>query len=557
MKPVPIAALAALFVVGIATRSEAAPCVRKTFQTQMVKDACAKGGQDAAKDAMKAFNKQHGIKSCNDCHSSLAPSYNLKADGLAQFTKLGGQAVVAEAPKKPDARPDPKQPAIKPDPKQPSPPAIAGDPKLAFEKYKLENGLEVILSPDPSVPIVSVNVWYHVGSGHETHGRSGFAHLFEHMMFQGSKHVGEDKHFDLLKKIGVTEVNGTTNPDRTNYYETVPSNQIETALWLESDRMGYLLQPPMGKTGKPVEFKDSLANQIEVVRNERRQNYDNQAYGKTRFAVAAALYPEKHPYRYLTIGRHEDLVAASVDDVKNFFKTWYVPANATIAIVGDFDVAATKILVEKWFGKFPKAAKPKPIAVPAPTIKATEVSVDDSFAKLRRIQFVWHSPANFSDGDAELDFIGNALGREGTGRLFKALVYDRPLAQSVSAGQGGSMFSGQFSITVTLRGEANVAEVKKIVMAEVAKIVAAPITDKEFARVIAANEDGTIRGLETTMGRAQLLQSYNHYLGDPDRITWDLDRYRKTTPDKIRAVAAKYLAFDRVVTAVTLPKESK
>jgi zinc protease len=170
---------------------------------------------------------------------------------------------------------------------------------------------------------------------------------------------------------------------------------------------------------------------------------------------------------------------------------------------------------------------------------------------------VWHSPANFSDGDAELDFIGNALGREGTGRLFKALVYDRPLAQSVSAGQGGSMFSGQFSITVTLRGEANVAEVKKIVMAEVAKIVAAPITDKEFARVIAANEDGTIRGLETTMGRAQLLQSYNHYLGDPDRITWDLDRYRKTTPDKIRAVAAKYLAFDRVVTAVTLPKESK
>nr|MBA2540755.1 insulinase family protein [Deltaproteobacteria bacterium] len=351
----------------------------------------------------------------------------------------------------------------------------------------------------------------------------------------------------------VTEVNGTTNPDRTNYYETVPSNQLETALWLESDRMGYLLQPPIGKDGKPVEFKVSLANQIEVVRNERRQNYDNQPYGKMRFVLSAAMYPEKHPYRYLTIGKHEDLAAASVNDVMAFFKTWYVPANATVAIVGDFDVAATKKLVDKWFGKFPKSAKPKPVAVPAPTQKAIEVSVDDGFAKLRRVQFVWHSPANYGEGDAELDFVGEALGSEGTGRLYKALVYDRPLAQSVGAFQGGSTFSGQFSIVVTLRGDANLDEVKKIVAAEVAKITKETLTQKEFDRVIAANESAKIRGLETTMGRAQQLQTFNHYLGDPNKITWDLDRYRKTTLEKIRVTAAQYLRPDRMVTAITNP----
>jgi predicted Zn-dependent peptidase len=545
-------------LLGLAAPADAGPCVRKDFKTQMVADACAKGGQDAAKAAMKSFMGDKGLKSCNACHSKLGPSYELKADGLDQFVKLGGALLKKDAApaKTPAKTPDPKTPP-KPEEVRGFAPPMTGDPIIKYEKYMLDNGLEVILSPDPSVPVVSVDVWYHVGSGHESYGKSGFAHLFEHMMFQGSKHVGEDKHFDLLKKIGVTEVNGTTNTDRTNYYETVPSNQLETALWLESDRMGYLLQPPIGKTGKPVEFKDSLANQIEVVRNERRQRYDNEAYGKMLFALSAAMYPEKHPYRYLTIGKHEDLANASVNDVMGFFKTWYVPANATLAIVGDFDVAETKKLVEKWFGKFPKSAKPKPVVVPAPTIKSTDVAVDDSFAKLRRIQFVWHSPANFGEGDAELDFIGNALGREGTGRLYKALVYDRPLAQSVSAFQGGRTFSGQFQITVTLRSEANVDEVKKIVAAEVARIVKEPISEKEFARVIASNESGTIRGLETTMGRAEMLQSYNHFLGNPDRITWDLDRYRKTNPTKIRDVAAQYLRSDRMVTAITNPAGAK
>jgi len=564
MKAGIVAVTTALVVAALAARSDAGPCVRKDLKTVMVSEACAKGGQDAAKAAMKSFMGDKGIKTCNQCHSKLAPSYDLKADGLTQFAKLGGALlqVKKDPPKPADPKPGPKTP---PDPKTPPPkepaagfaPQIPGDPMIRYEKYTLDNGLEILLAPDPSVPVVSVNVWYHVGSGYEQYGKSGFAHLFEHMMFQGSKHVGEDKHFDPLKKIGVSDVNGTTNSDRTNYYETVPSNQLETALWLESDRMGYLLQPPIGKTGKPVEFKDSLANQIEVVRNERRQRYDNEAYGKMRFALAAALYPERHPYRYLTIGKHEDLANASVADVQNFFKTWYVPANATLAIVGDFEMADAKKLVEKWFAKFPKSGKPKPVTVPAPAIKATDVAVDDAFAKLRRVQFVWHSPAAYAAGDAELDFIASALGREGTGRLYKALVYDRPLAQNVNAFQGGQQFSGQFQISVTLRSDANLDEVKKIVAAEVAKIVKEPITDKEFSRVIASNEAGTIRSLETTMGRAETLQAYNHFLGDPNKITWDLDRYRKTSPAKIRDVAAQYLRSDRMVTAVTNPAGGK
>jgi zinc protease len=421
------------------------------------------------------------------------------------------------------------------------------DPKLAFERYTLPNGLEVILSPDRRVPIVAVNLWYHVGSGHEVHGRSGFAHLFEHMVFQGSKNVGSDKHFEVLRKIGGDSINGTTNPDRTNYFEVVPSNQLEAALWLESDRMGYLLDPA-------TFTKKSLDNQIDVVRNERRQRYDNVPYGKALFARYAGLYPEGHPYRYLTIGKHEDLTAASVDDVKAFFKTWYVPANATLTLVGDFDVPAAKKLIEKWFGSFPKSTKPVPVAVPAPSIRSAEVTVkNDDFAKLRQIVFAWHSPAQFAQGDAELDVAANALSQEGPGRLYKALVYDRPLAQSVSAGQYGASFSGMFTVTVTLRSEASIDEVKRIVAAEIARLGKEPLPEKNIARVVAAAEAYTIRGLESLLGRANMLQRYNHYLGDPDRLAWDLERYRTTTAEKVRAAAAKYLRPDRVVTVITIP----
>jgi len=419
-----------------------------------------------------------------------------------------------------------------------------GDPHLEIEKYKLANGLEVILAPDPSVPVVAVNLWYHVGSGNEVPHRSGFAHLFEHMMFQGSKNTGPDAHFPILQKAGATGVNGSTSEDRTNYFEVVPSNHIETALWLESDRMGHLLD---------ILDKKELENQIDVVRNEKRQRLDNVAYGKARFAEYEALYPEGHPYRHTTIGLHEDLVAASVDDVKGFFRTWYVPANATLVLAGDFETADAKKLVEKWFGSYPASVKPTMVRVAAPPVAAKEVTVDDSFAKLRQVTFAWHSPANYEPGDAELDVAAAALSREGWGRLYKTLVYDKQLAQSVRAGQGGMTFSGIFEITVQLRSGADLNEVKKIVMDEVEKLKHEDLDQRILDRVVAANESRMMYRLEDLQNRANMLQEYNQFLGDPNKFTWDLDRYRKTTPAKVRETVAQYLDPAHMITVVTNP----
>lgn len=443
--------------------------------------------------------------------------------------------------------------AAAPRPAEPAPAAApraterASDPALPHERYTLPNGLEVLLVPDRSVPLVAVSVWYHVGSGHETPGKSGFAHLFEHMLFQGSKNVGMDRHFDILKKAGSSQVNGTTNADRTNYFEVVPSHQLETALWLESDRMAHLL---------PTLTEQSLANQIDVVRNERRQRYDNVAYGLTRMHLAAALYPEGHPYRYLTIGRHEDLEAASLRDVVEFYKTWYVPANATLAIGGDFDVATVKAMVAKWFGSLPKSRKPQVVPVPPPPVRATHVVKQDAFAKLRLLQVAWLSPANFAQGDAELDLAATALAEEGSGRLYKILVHDRQLAQSVSASQLGSGFSGVFTIGVMLSPGADLAEVRRIIDAEVARLAREPMSDRELARAVIGFEAEALWGLEDLLRRVERLQAYNHYLGDPDRLTWDLDRYRRATPERVRAIAAQTLAPERAVSLLIEPKQA-
>jgi len=418
------------------------------------------------------------------------------------------------------------------------------DPQIPFEKYKLDNGLEVILMQDQSVPLAYVSVWYHVGSGDEVPGKSGFAHLFEHMLFQGSKNVGTDKHFEILKNIGATTVNGSTNSDRTNYFELVPSNQLETALWLESDRMSHLLENLT---------RESLDNQIEVVRNERRQSYDNRPYGKALFAEYEAMYPEGHPYRHLTIGKHEDLAAASVDDVKNFYRTWYVPSNATVVVGGDFDVATAKDLVKKWFGSFPASKKPDVVTIPAPTVAATEVAVTDPFAKQRQIQYVWHSPANFGAGDAELDIAADALGRQGTGRLYRILVHEKQLAQDVSASQGGMQFSGLFEITVNLRTGADAGEARKIIDAEVDRLRREAISDRELARAVTRFESGAVYSMESLLRRGERLQAYNHFLGNPGSLTWDLDRYRTTSADAVRATVAKYLDDAHRVVIVTTP----
>jgi zinc protease len=424
---------------------------------------------------------------------------------------------------------------------------------IQYERYLLDNGLEVILHRDPTAPLVAVNIWYHVGSGDETPGKSGFAHLFEHMMFQGAKHIGEDVHFDLLREIGGTGVNGTTNGDRTNYFETVPRHELETALWLESDRMGYMLD---------LLNEKSLANQIDVVRNERRQRYDNVPYGLERFAIASALYPEGHPYRYLTIGRHEDLENASLEDVHAFFKKWYVPSNATLTLAGDFEIDEAKALIDKWFGTFPKLPKPEHVVVKAPPLQKTvRTELRDPFARLERMHFVWHSPAALAAGDLELAAVGSALGSEGWGRLTKRLVDDEKIAQNVYVGQAGSGFSGIFSVVVTLTSgdEAKKrAQAAKAIDEELTRFIAEGPSKAELARHVIGLESSFVWGLEEIDNRANQLQFFNHYTGDPGYAQRYVERLRALTPAAVQAAAAEYLSMPRAeIVSIPVPKQDK
>src|SRR6186713_1940207 len=274
-------------------------------------------------------------------------------------------------------------------------------PKIAFEKYKLPNGLDVILSRDARVPMVAVNLWYHVGPANEEPGRTGFAHLFEHMMFQCSKHVPCDQHFQLLEAAGASDINGTTDYDRTNCFETLPSNQLELALWLESDRMGYLLDKI---------DQAALANQQDVVRNERRQSVENQPYGMAEEALVQLLYPAGHPYYGNVIGSHEDIQAVKLEDVQNFFKQYYAPNNASLAIVGDIDVAATKALVQKYFSALKRGAPVPKISATTPKITAERRKVVPSRVELPRVYMAWISPSFYKPGDADADITATMLG---------------------------------------------------------------------------------------------------------------------------------------------------
>lgn len=427
-------------------------------------------------------------------------------------------------------------------------PAAAADAPpvvdLKFEKYTLPNGLEVVLHTDPSAPQIAVNVWYHVGSGDEVLGKSGFAHLFEHMMFQGTKHTGEDVHFSTLEKLGASEVNGSTTTDRTNYFETLPKNAVETALWLESDRMGYLLDSLTEK---------SFRNQVDVVRNERRQRYEVRPYAQARFAVAQALYPEGHPYRYLTIGRHEDLENASLEDVREFFKTWYRPSDATLVVAGDFDVAAMKQLVEKWFGSFPALPKPERRKVETPTLeKVINIDQPDPMAQLDQIQRTWLAPANLAEGSFELAALGDVLGAQGWGRLYKRLVVEEPLCGTVYVYYDGRGLSGEFTVIARLNPGVERARVDAILTEEIAKLASEPVSDAELNRVVLNTESEFIWGLEDLTGRADQLQWFNHYTGDPGYAGKYLERLRAVTPASLQEAAKSWLGKP-YVEVVTVP----
>lgn len=414
---------------------------------------------------------------------------------------------------------------------------------IPYERYTLSNGLEVLLHVDRAVPVTHVEVWYHVGSKDEQPGRTGFAHLFEHMMFQGSKHW-DDEFFNALSAYGA-QINGTTNTDRTNYFETVPSHVLQRALWLEGDRMGTLLD---------VLTKEKLDNQRDVVRNERRQNYENRPYGEVWKAMAEGIWPEWHPYHHLTIGSHEDLEAASLDDVNAFFSRWYVPNNATLVVAGDFDPATVKPWIEQSFGSIRAGAEPRPptrIECPPPPSGQVELKDDVQLAK---VVYAWQSPAMFAPGDAELDVLSLILADGKSSRLYNRLVLTDRLAKDVSAAQYSDEYGSIYAIDATVAPGHTVEEVQKAVDEELARLLADGPTQAELERARNQWQKGFYQRLEGVAGKAALLQIYNHYLGNPGAVGQDLQRYLAVTRDGLMASAKATLAADHRHTIVVRPE---
>jgi zinc protease len=411
-------------------------------------------------------------------------------------------------------------------------PRPADIPRIDFEKYTLPNGLEVILSEDHRLPMVAVNLWYHVGPAHEAADRTGFAHLFEHMMFQGSKHVEGDSHWTYLAGAGATGTNGSTGFDRTNYYTTLPSNQLELALWLESDRMGYLLD---------VVDQAKLSNQQDVVRNERRQTHESPPYAIVEDAMMQSLFPAGHPYHGVIIGSHADIQAAKLDDVRQFFKQYYGPNNATIAIAGDIDKAATKKLIEKYFGSLKRGPAIPPVKVPIPVITAERRLVVSDRIELPRVYMGWITPAFYTGGDAQADIASSVLGGGRSSRLYKRLVYEKQLAQNVQAYQYSLMLGSIFVVEATARPGHTAEELEAAIDEELSRFRNEAPTLAEVERARNVNETQTLQGLGRLVRVADLLNQYNHYLGTPDYLTQDILRFRNVTPEAIRAFAQQYL----------------
>ncbi|HWE42113.1 MAG TPA: pitrilysin family protein [Gemmatimonadaceae bacterium] len=412
-------------------------------------------------------------------------------------------------------------------------------PKLQVERYTLPNGLTVLLSEDKSTPIVAVDLWYHVGSKNEKPGRTGFAHLFEHMMFEGSEHVADGEHLKLIEAAG-GDVNGSTTNDRTNYYEVVPSSELETALWLESDRMGFLL---------PVLTPEKLNTQRDVVKNERRQRVDNQPFGSQADIIPAAIYPATNPYSWSVIGSMADLSAASVDDVKDFFRTYYAPNNATLAIVGDFDPVKAKAWIAKYFGPIPSGpAITRPVVEPTRLSANKRLVLEDTKARLPQIVFVWPTVGIDSPDALALEGLASVLTRDRTSRLARLLVYDRQLATTVNARAGSDENTGEFYIRVSPRPNASLTEIERLVDSVVTSMVVAPPTDREVERLKKTTLVSAISGLQSVLDKAEQLLDGQTFYGNPTHLTdVDLPAYRALAPADVHRVALRYLAAPHVV----------
>lgn len=411
---------------------------------------------------------------------------------------------------------------------------------IPIKQYTLKNGLHVILHQDNTVPLTTVMMMYHVGSKNEKPGRTGFAHLFEHVMFKGSEHVADGEHFKLLQEIGAN-INGSTTEDRTNYFEIVPANSIELALYLESDRMGFLLSAlTQGK----------LDNQRDVVKNERRQNYDNQPYGTAFEKLAKALFPATHPYSWPVIGYMDDLSAATLSDVKDFFSMYYAPNNASIAVTGNFDEAQLKGWIEKYFGPYPSG--PAPVRPVAPEFSLSEDKrlVAEDNVQLPRLYMHWHSAKAYSREDAVLDVFTDILSSGKNSRLYKALVYEKQIAQSVNAYQGGSEIDGLAGIQVTAKPGKTLTEMEQATMAIVQEALEKGVTELEIQTSINNKESQMIARLATVYGKADGLALAYTFTGDADRYNHEFDRFHTITPAEVQSVARKVFGAHKVILSV-------
>ena len=418
---------------------------------------------------------------------------------------------------------------------------------IEFEKLTLSNGMDLVLHQDNALPIVSVNVWYHVGSKDEEPGKTGYAHLFEHLMFEGSKNHNKS-FFEPLQDIGAT-LNGSTTPDRTNYWENVPSNYLELALWLESDRMGFLTD---------ALDQNRFDIQRDVVKNERRQSYENRPYGMASIYLQQALYPLPHPYHWPTIGFHEDLNAATLEDAKKFFREFYSPSNASLSIAGDFDVDKTKTQVEKYFGSLKQGPSLNRKSNMESMIQGkTSITLYDKVL-LPKLILAWPSTPRFHEDEAALSILASILGAGKVSRLHKTLVYERRIAQSVGVGNGPSEIAGEFYLEATAAPDHSIKEIEDAVLGEIEKIQKEPPSQEELQRIKNVMELQRIRQMAQVGGfggRANRLNSFNVFAGDPGLINTDFERYIAVTPEDISRVAQTYLSA-RLVSLVVLPEPS-
>jgi predicted Zn-dependent peptidase len=407
---------------------------------------------------------------------------------------------------------------------------------IEFDTYALPNGLTVILHRERSSPLVAVDLWYHVGSKDESPGRTGFAHLFEHLMFMGSRNAPYPA-FDAIMESWGGHNNGTTSNDRTNYYEIGPRNLLETFLWLEADRLATLPE---------VITEEELEKQRKVVQNERRQSYENRPYARGELIVPEAMYPADHPYHWPTIGSHEDLEAATVEDVRAFFDRFYRPSNASLVIAGDFEPDHARALVDRYFGWQPKReppARPRP----TPPVLANDVTeqITDR-VQLPRLRLCWHAPALFAPGDADLDLAAHVLGGGKSSRLYRKLVFDDRVAQDASAYQASQLLGSLFHVGITAKPGHGIAEIARTADAEIARFAAEGPTDEELERARNTHLADFYKGLDHLQTRADLLNHYQHVLGDPGGVGRDVARYEAATRESVRNTFARVAAGKRL-----------